>query len=173
MEELKTKIEECILELDALIAKCDENRRHIIQRLISNGGRRKGIKEIVSDAYANAYDETVWIQIKKGTSKTYQMKAKEYFTQYMTENQDKDPDWRLCFALNGILKEFHTITKARNAQTIPALTAIYKELGQKASKLIAMLNEVEPYASEGKIKPDAFTIFAIHEIPVLKLLPTQ
>jgi len=65
MEELKTKIEERILELDALIAKCDENRRHIIQRLISNGGRRKGIKEIVSDAYANAYDETVWIQIKQ------------------------------------------------------------------------------------------------------------
>jgi len=97
-------------------------------------------------------------------------KAKDYFNQYQTENQDRGCDWRLIHALDQILKEFHTLTKARNAQTMPALTAIFRELNQKASKLIAMLNELEPYKTDGQIRPDAFMIFAIERIPVLKNL---
>ena len=95
------------------------------------------------------------------------MKAKEYFNQYLTENQHLSPDGRVIFALNNMVVEVNAIAKMRNATSNGALIAIFEEQNNKANSLIRMLNNVEPFKSEGELKNDALKIFVRTQTPDL------
>ena len=98
------------------------------------------------------------------------MKSKEYFKEYQTENQDKSPEWRLISAFRKMVLEVSDIAKMRNAKYDSALCAIFKEQLIKANSFVKMVNETEPFKSEGLIKQDAFKIYVQTESPDLAKL---
>ncbi len=95
------------------------------------------------------------------------MKATDYFKIFNEENKDKSPEWRLIFALRNMVLEIETIQKARNAQTDNAMIAIFKEIERKSISFIKMINETDPFKSEGNVKNDAFKLFLIGQSPEL------
>lgn len=87
------------------------------------------------------------------------MKAKEYFNQFQNENQDKTADWRLFSALRQMVLEVQEIAALRNAKSDAALLAIFKEMEIKSHSFIRLVNEIEPFKTEGVVKLDAFKLF--------------
>lgn len=95
------------------------------------------------------------------------MKAKEYFNQFLNENQDKVVEWRLVNAFRQMFLEVEQIAKMRSAKTDTALIYIFKEIEIKSHSFIRLVNETEPFKSEGAIKYDAFKIFVEQSSPSL------
>lgn len=95
------------------------------------------------------------------------MKAKEYFNKFQTENQDKIPEHRLILAFREMVFEISAIAKARKVKLDSGLIPIFKEQLQKANAFSKMVNETEPFKSEGKLKDDAFKIFLEQDNPSL------
>jgi hypothetical protein len=87
------------------------------------------------------------------------MRAKEYFRIFNEENQDKSSDIRLIMSLNQMIIEAKNIAKIRNAKSDESIIAIFKEMELKSISFINMLNEIEPYKSEGTIKKDALKLY--------------
>src|SRR5574344_1258380 len=87
------------------------------------------------------------------------MKAKQYFEQFLNENKEHTTGWRMVNAFRGMLLEVEEIRKQRNARTNSAMIAIFNEIEKKSHAFINMVNEIEPFKSEGKIKRNAFEIF--------------
>lgn len=98
------------------------------------------------------------------------MKAKDYFNQFLNENQDQSVEWRLVHALREMFIEIKTIATKRQAQSDSALIAIIKEVETKSKSFIHLVNEIEPFKSEGTIKKDAFRLFVTMESPTLAAL---
>ena len=98
------------------------------------------------------------------------MKAKDYFKKFNEENQDKSVDWRLINSFREMVLEINEIAKMRNVKTDSGLIPIFKEQHLKCNSFCRMLNEIEPYKSEGSIKQDAFKIYMECESPDLAKL---
>ena len=101
------------------------------------------------------------------------MKAKEYFNQFLNENQDKTIEWRLVYAFQQMVLEVEKIAKMRNAKADTALVAIFKEIETKSHSFIRMINETEPFKSEGTVKHDAFKLFVEKSSPSLAAIVWQ
>ncbi len=95
------------------------------------------------------------------------MKAKEYFNQFLNENQDKIVEWRLVNAFRQMVLEIEQIAKIRNAKSDNSLLAIFNEIEIKSHSFIKMVNEIEPFKSEGIVKYDAFKLFIKQTSPSL------
>ena len=95
------------------------------------------------------------------------MKAKEYFNQFLNENQDKIVEWRLVNAFRQMVLEVEQIAKMRNAKSDTALVAIFKEIETKSHLFIRLVNETEPFKSERTVKYDAFKLFVEQSSPSL------
>ncbi len=95
------------------------------------------------------------------------MKAKEYFNQFLNENQDKIAEWRLVNAFRQMVLEVEQIAKMRSAKSDTALVAIFKEIETKSHSFIRLVNETEPFKSEGTVKYDAFKLFVEQSSPSL------
>lgn len=95
------------------------------------------------------------------------MKAKEYFNQFLNENQDKVIEWRLVNAFRQMVLEVEQIAKMRSAKSDTALVAIFKEIETKSHSFIRMVNETEPFKTEGTVKYDAFKLFIEQSSPSL------
>jgi hypothetical protein len=95
------------------------------------------------------------------------MKAKEYFLKFQTENQDKSPEWRLIKSLNEMILEVKTISEQRRAVLDSAVIAIFKEQEKKSLAFIKLVNETEPFKSEGEVLPDAFKLYVLQTTPYL------
>ena len=95
------------------------------------------------------------------------MKAKEYFNQFLNENQDKIVEWRLINAFRQMVLEVGQIAKMRSAKSDTALVAIFKEIETKSHSFIRLVNETEPFKTEGSVKYDAFKLFAEQSSPSL------
>ena len=95
------------------------------------------------------------------------MKAKEYFNQFLNENQDKIVEWRLVNAFRQMVLEVEQIAKMRSAKSDTALAAIFKEIETKSHSFIRLVNETEPFKSEGTVKYDAFKLFVEQSSPSL------
>lgn len=95
------------------------------------------------------------------------MKAKEYFNKFQTENQDKIPEHRIILAFREMIFEIKSIAEARRVKLDSWLIPIFKEQLQKANAFSKMVNETEPFKSEGKIKDDALKIYLEQENPSL------
>lgn len=87
------------------------------------------------------------------------MKAKEYFNQFLNENQDKIVEWRLVNVFRQMFLEVEQIAKMRNAKSETAFASIFKEIETKSHSFIRLVNETEPFKSEGTVKYDAFKLF--------------
>ena len=87
------------------------------------------------------------------------MKAKQYFEQFLNENKEHTIEWRMVNAFRGMLLEVEEIRKSRNAKTNSSMIAIFNEVKKKSYAFIKMVNETEPFKSEGQIKRNAFEIF--------------
>lgn len=98
------------------------------------------------------------------------MKATDYLEKYQTENQDKSPDWRVVSTFMNMVLEVNDIAKMRNATRDDALISIFNEQNKKANAFIKMINKLEPFCSEGKLKIDGFKIFLIQSDPQLSEL---
>ncbi len=98
------------------------------------------------------------------------MKAKEYFRIYSEENQNESAEWRLISAFRKMVLEVSEIAKMRNAKSDEALTSIFREQLLKSNSFINMVNETEPFKSNGHVLKDAFKIFVKHESPELAKL---
>lgn len=95
------------------------------------------------------------------------MKAKEYFEKFQTENQEKSPEWRLIFALQEMVFEIQEIAKSRNVKFDKGLIPIFNEMSLKANSFTKMVNQTEPFKSEGEIKSDVFKLFIHQQHPEL------
>jgi len=95
------------------------------------------------------------------------MKAKEYFNQFLNENHDKAVEWRLVNAFRQMVLEVEQIAKMRNAKSDTALVSIFKEIETKSHSFIRIVNETEPFKSEGTVKYDAFKLFVEQSSPSL------
>jgi hypothetical protein len=95
------------------------------------------------------------------------MKAKEYFSQFLNENQDKVVEWRLVNAFRQMVLEVEQIAKMRNAKSDTALVAIFKEIETKSHSFIRLVNETEPFKTEGTVKYHAFKLFVQQSSPSL------
>ena len=95
------------------------------------------------------------------------MKAKEYFNQFLNENQDKTIEWRLVHAFRQMFLEVEQIAKMRRTKSDTALVAIFKEIETKSHSFIRLVNEIEPFKSEGTVKRDAFKLFVEQSSPSL------
>lgn len=95
------------------------------------------------------------------------MKAKEYFKEFLNENQDKILEWRLVNAFRQMVLEVNQIAKMRNVKSDTALVAIFKEIEIKSHSFIRLVNETEPFKSEGTVKYDAFKLFVEQSSPSL------
>jgi phage terminase small subunit len=95
------------------------------------------------------------------------MKAKEYFNQFLNENQDKVIELRLVNAFRQMVLEVEQIAKMRSAESDTALVSIFKEIETKSHSFIRLVNETEPFKSEGTVKYDAFKLFVEQSSPSL------
>ena len=95
------------------------------------------------------------------------MKAKEYFNQFLNENKDKTVEWRLVNAFRQMVLEVEQIAKMRSAKSDTSLVAIFKEIETKSHSFIRLVNETEPFKSEGTVKYDAFKLFVEQSSPSL------
>jgi hypothetical protein len=95
------------------------------------------------------------------------MKAKEYFNQFLNENQDKSVEWRLVNAFRQMVLEVEKIAKMRNAKSDSAFVAIFKEIETKSRSFILLVNETEPFKTKGMVKSDAFKRFVELSYPSL------
>jgi hypothetical protein len=95
------------------------------------------------------------------------MKAIEYFNDYLNKNQDKTAEWRLIDTFRRMVIEVEQIAKMRNAKSDAAIRSILKEAEIKSYKFIYLVNETEPFKSEGNVKRDAFKLFIKAKIPRL------
>lgn len=95
------------------------------------------------------------------------MKAKEYFQQFMNENQSETVDFRLVYAMKQLAMEAQQIAEIRKAQSDSAIIAIMKEQDLKAQSLIKMLNAIEPFKSGQKVFDNAFQIYISKSSPEL------
>lgn len=95
------------------------------------------------------------------------MKAKEYFNQFLNENQDKTIEWRLVNAFRQMVLEVEQIAKMRSAKSDTALVAIFKEIETKSHSFIRLVNETDPFKTEGTVKYDAFKLFIEQSSPSL------
>jgi phage terminase small subunit len=95
------------------------------------------------------------------------VKAKDYFSQFLNENQAEIVEWRLVNAFRQMVLEVEQIAKMRSAKTDSALIAIFKEIEIKSHSFIRMINETEPFKSEGTVKYDAFKLFVEQTSPGL------
>ena len=95
------------------------------------------------------------------------MKAKEYFNQFLNENQDKLIEWRLINAFRQMVLEVEQIAKMRNAKSGTALISIFKEIEIKSHSFIRLVNETEPFKTEETVKYDAFKLFVEQSSPEL------
>jgi hypothetical protein len=89
------------------------------------------------------------------------MKAKDYFTRYVNEYQDKSNEWKVVKTFRDIFCEAQEIAKARNAKTDSAYQNIFKELNLKANSFCRMVNEIDNM----QLKQDAFMLFVEAENP--------
>lgn len=71
------------------------------------------------------------------------MKAKEYFEKYVNENQDKSNEWKIVKTFRDIFCEGQKMAKNRNAKTIRAYEAIFKELNIKENSFCRMVNKID------------------------------
>ena len=95
------------------------------------------------------------------------MKAKDYFKQFNEENQDKIPEFRLVFALNGFVNEVKEIAKMRNARKNEAMIAIFNEQNTKCNSFIRMINELDYFKENGTIKSNALKLYMKDKTPDL------
>ncbi len=98
------------------------------------------------------------------------MKAKEFFREYQEQNQDKNFEWRLISTFRKMVLEVSDIANLRNAKSDSSLCTIFKEQLLKANSFVKMVNETEPFKSEGLVKQDAFKIYVQTESPDLAKL---
>lgn len=94
-------------------------------------------------------------------------KDKEDFNQFLNENQDKLIEWRLINAFRQMVLEVEQIAKMRNAKSEIALISIFKEIETKSHSFIRLVNETEPFKTEGTVKYDAFKLFVEQSSPDL------
>ena len=66
-----------------------------------------------------------------------------------------------------MILEVEQIAKMRSAKSDGALIAIFKEIETKSHSFIRMINETEPFKSEGTVKYDAFKLFVEQSSPSL------
>lgn len=95
------------------------------------------------------------------------MKAKEYFEKFQTENQTHSAEWRLIHAFREMIFEIQEIAKSRNVKFDKGVIPIFNEMSLKANAFCKMVNETEPFKSQGAIKPNAFKLFIHLEMPEL------
>ena len=95
------------------------------------------------------------------------MKAKEYFNRFINENQDRSIELRLLMVFNDMLMEIKTIQNQRNTKSDRAFIAIMKELEVKSRAFVRLVNEIEPFKSEGELKHNAFMLFVEQQYPEL------
>lgn len=87
------------------------------------------------------------------------MKAKEYFEKYVNENQDKSNEWKIVKTFRDIFCEGQKMAKNRNAKTIRAYEAIFKELNIKGNSFCRMVNKID----DMQLKNNAFMLFVQSE----------
>lgn len=95
------------------------------------------------------------------------MKAKEYFEYFLNVNKEDSPEKRLLDCINKMVLEVSEIRKIRNAKTDSAMISIFKEMEVKSHAFIKMVNETEPFKSNGEVKYDAFKLYINQTSPEL------
>lgn len=91
------------------------------------------------------------------------MKAKEYFRQYVEENQDKEQMYRVIIILMDMFTEVEEIRLMRKAKSDLAIIAILNEQNTKANSFIRKVNEIDGLS----IKNNAFKELVKQEYPDL------
>ena len=101
------------------------------------------------------------------------MKAKEYFNQFLNENQDKSPEWRIINVFSSMVLEIKSLAKLRHVVYDAALIRIFKETEIKSYAFIRLVNETEYFKLNGILKQDAFKVFVENTSPKLASMVWQ
>lgn len=95
------------------------------------------------------------------------MKAKDYFKEFQEENQEKIPEWRLIYALHGMINEVNEVAKMRSARTNSAMIAIFNEQNLKANSFIRMINQLDYFIENGTIMLNSLKMYMEQQTPDL------